>query len=262
MEDNASGGSQQIDNQPSPNSQTLPTPNIGQGNVTPPQTAQPSFQQPSGIATAGVVTNQASTGGETSDRKESKLKYVAYFLLGLFLSILGFLIGTILILAKEKQNRLRKLIPLLLGVVMSIVVAFILVGGVTFEGTTTTSTIYNNQPQSIEEKEMVADLLKLYPNSSFKILYGEHKPPLTIGDTTISTFVTVELSSDENVTPVQIAEVGKQVCTTLSRLQLSVSSVEVQNVSKKSVISSSSRGIGGTCEEYNLGKILETLQSM
>ena len=253
---------QQLNNQPSSDFQSQSATNIGQEVVSQPQATQSNFQQPPDAPVATVVTTQASAGGEVSDFKDSKLKYVGYFLLGLFLSVLGLLIGIILIFAKEKQNRMRKLIPLLLGLVASIIVAFILVGGVSFEGTTTTSTINPSQPRTAEEQELVSDLTKLYPNLTFQVAYGEHKPPLTIGNTTISTFVKVEVSSDTTITPEMVSETGKQVCTTLTRLHKSVSQVEVATVNKKSAVSQSLSGIGGTCDEYNSGEMLNTLQSM
>lgn len=243
--------------------QTPPTPNVAQPSVQPVQPAQPGFQQQRPPPTAtNVVTTQTGADNQTTGKKKSKLKYLAYFLLGLVLSVLGLLIGVIWIIVKEEQAKMRKVIALLLGVTLSVVVWFVIAGGITFEGTTMTSTINTSQPRSIEEKEIISDLTKLYPNQNFQVAYGEHKPPLTIGNTTISTFVKVEISSDSDTSPEMISETGKQVCATMDRLQVSVSQVEVATVNKKSVISQSLSGIGGTCEEYSTGEILNTLQSM
>ncbi|MBI4100802.1 hypothetical protein HY439_03650 [Candidatus Microgenomates bacterium] len=245
-------------NQAIPNSQPLNTPSVTQTVTTPSVQPSPTSyqQQPSFAVTSNATSNI------TTEEKESKVKYLVYFLLGLILSVLGLLIGIILIMVKEKQAKMRKLIFLLIGVTLSIVVWFVIAGGIRFEGTTTTSTINTSQPRSLEEKELVSDLTKLYPSLIFQVAYGEHKPPLTIGNTTISTFVKVEISSDNNISPEIISETGKQVCATLNKLQKSASQVEVATVSKKSVISQSLSGIGGTCEEYNSGEILTTLQKM
>ena len=135
MDENSSDGVQQTN---SPVNQTIPTsPNVIQTPAPIVQTPQPSFQQPAGFPVASVMTASKNEENQNVTEKESKLKYVAYFLLGLVLSILGLLVGIILIVVKEKQAKMRKLIPLLLGVVMSVVVWFVIAGGITFEGTTT-----------------------------------------------------------------------------------------------------------------------------
>lgn len=223
-----------------------------------PSGAQSNLNSQASISTSQLpnisATQTPQVNGE--DQKAGgigpKLKYVIYFFLGLVLSILGLLVGIVWIFAKEKQTKIRFLIALLLGVTLSVVFWFIVSGGITI-GNGTTLTKGATQQGNIEERMILADLSRLYPNLSFKVLIGEHNPPLTFGNTTISTFVTIGLSSSGAITLEQIDKVGKQVCATLERLELSVSQVQVE--------AASSRGMGGTCKEWESGEVYNTLKS-
>lgn len=197
---------------------------------------------------------QPQTFNQKINGKESKVKYILYFFVGLILSFLGLIVGSIWIMVKEKENKMRKFIPVLLGVIISVVFWFIIAGGIQLNNDVTKTTESSNN-QSPEVHEIQSDLSTLSPNLTYQVTYGEYNPPFTIGNTTISTYITVKIISEKTITNTEITEAGKQVCTTLDRLQKDVSQVQVETVQTKLMIFSSTKGVGGTCEEWNSGKI-------
>lgn len=194
---------------------------------------------------------QTSTNIPQDNKSESKLKYVFYFIVGFIIPLLGLLIGSLVVIVKEKQNKGRKFIVLLLASIFSLFFWSIVLGSVQLGGPTS-KTLSQKTP---ETNEIQSDLLNAIPELNYDVTFGEHNPPLTFGNTTISTFVTVKITSNNTVAPAEITSVGKQVCSTLTKLQKEVSQVQVEIVQGNSSLVKSTQGMGGSCEEWNSGKI-------
>jgi hypothetical protein len=197
------------------------------------------------------VLSQTPTNISQDNKSESKLKYVIYFLVGFIIPLLGLLIGSLVVIIREKQNKGTKFIVLLLASIFSLFFWNIVLGGVQLGGPTSKTL----SQKTAETSEIQLDLSTSIPELNYDVTSGENIPPLTFGNTIISTFITVRITSNNTVTPAEITSVGKQVCSTLTKLQKEVSQVQVEIVQSKSSLVKSIQGMGGTCEEWNSGKI-------
>lgn len=204
-------------------------------------------------------TSTQSSDNQIDSDKESWLKYLGYYFLGFILSIVGLIIGIILITKKESQAKVLKIIVLLLGFLLSIVVFYTMFGGKIFKRTTLSNFLMTKADVPWQPKEILLDLNDLYPNLPFQVTYLETDPLSTLENTVISNIVKVEISSENDLTPIMISKIGKQVCKTFARFQKTVGQVELTTINNTSTAESPNI-ISGTCEEYNSNAILNTLQ--
>ncbi len=80
----------------------------------------------------GTPIVEKSTPNQAVEKKEPLPKYLAYFFLGLILSVLGLFIGFNWIILKGKQNKRWKLIFLMLGFILSFIIWTVVAGGFKF----------------------------------------------------------------------------------------------------------------------------------
>lgn len=185
-------------------------------------------------------------------------EYVIYFFLGTILSLIGLLIGGLWILIKGNQNKLRKFIVLVVGTILSIAILFVLTGGVTVSTSTANpiSIVGSATPamQSVEEG------LKSYATDKRIVLsYTKYTRPVTVGNTSFSSVIDTKIYSNKTVSASEVSDIGKQICVTLQQIGASVDSVQVGVTVTKYLFMSSTKGGGGTCEEWNSGKMYNDL---
>lgn len=101
-------------------------------NIYPPAKPTPETTQPppvEGPKIPGTPIVETSTPIQEAEKKESLVKYVFYFFLGLILPVLGLIVGGNWIIFKEKQKKRWKLAFLLLGFILSMIILFIVFDG-------------------------------------------------------------------------------------------------------------------------------------
>ncbi len=106
--------------------------NIYESPSPPAESTKTPTPPPESPKIPGTPIVEKETPIQAKVEKEPLPKYLAYFFLGLILSILGLFIGFNWIIFKGKQNRKWKLIFLMFGFILSLIIWTVFLGGIKF----------------------------------------------------------------------------------------------------------------------------------
>jgi len=236
--------------QPKVNQTQVPPPNNSTVN-NPVSRSLPNEPKQNDINSSNVISNQPSPqtiNNHVVDDKDPKIvmKVVLYFLLGLIFSLLGLIVAVVITLKKDKKQKVLKLIPAFIGMVISGYMYSLLL----------TKPMENLIYSKFPELEVVKTQMDAkYPN--YVIGIGEQVNYAGSGEKP-ERILTVSFNGNENMTVVENSEAGNDVCKIARANNLDFDYVTIENVSNKFFILSTSTGRSGTCEEWESGKMLKS----
>jgi len=217
---------------------------------TPPITSEIPSQSLTNTANEQTISSQPPKNIQTTNKSESKLKYILYFLFGFIIPILGLLIGSLMVIIKEKQNKGTKFIVLLIASILSLFFWNMIASGTSFS--------VSIKGSAFPAIQTVGDDLKSFAlDKKIVLSYTKYNQPITLGTTTFSSLLNAKVLSDKNVSLLEISNIGKQICSSLEKIGTDIDAVQVEVIETKFVVFTTSVDTGGSCDEWLSGKVYD-----
>lgn len=194
------------------------TPAVSQSLTNnPPTQPNPNQMQPQ------TATTQTQSVGV------SRLRLIAYFLIGLFTSFFGLIIAGLWILIKVKENKKPRFISLISGLISALVIGILF--GI-FISPKIKQTLINNYP---EMAYIPNEIQKDYPNAQIGISVDTNKS-FSGGNTETTSTLTVSIASDQDLTASERKNIGEKVCTLLEEHNVNYTNITVSQVKIKKIL--------------------------
>jgi hypothetical protein len=207
----------------------------------PADTTIPS-QNPYYPPTPQVQPTHFQSDASDSSEKVSTKSLIGYFVLGLLLNVFGFIVGSIWILSKIKENKRPRFISLVSG--LGAAVVLMVMANVVFSPLLE-SFLVKKYP---EMGYIPQSLKKDYPDAKFGVHVNFHTSnSITTSELTVSTITKDGISEEV------MKAIGSKVCSVLNDndKQYDVIQVESQKVTRFLIFhSTQSQGMGATCDEW------------